>query len=614
MAASHAKAPGSVHILFVHGVGQHSRLSSLLQAYQSVRSNVRSPEAPGGYEDPIPNWKLDDFNDGASPPYVKLRNPVPGATPSDLYFYEINYSQLAGVVRANHPIDLTRLFVGFDQAVNWSRTRLVNDIREPNELQRRNIAMAGVLQKLSGVFVAATVPILGLPSVLLRNYTRTFVGTFTRFFEDVVTFAMDSNGGQLISAHMDRTVADILGSPAFADGQGEGHGENLFVIAAHSLGTVVAHNYLVRQWQANGKNLPAEFLTFGSPIGLVCWLWLFLDFPKMDYTFTEDAKPEDWPDRYFSWEPNKTSPDDRSAFRWINVINHLDPIATAFPIGYADLSIMGRQMEAFLQDGDITHRYIKTGGLASAGATHSQYFDDRKEEASFIEILLRIARVRSGDPAAVDTGRTPGRHWIDMDIDLMRLRVVTALGGFALVCIYLAAIAGEFDTNAPWALLLVYAWPGVTLGALAFWQRLIYGGSTKRTSEDRIGELRWRDLSAVPYLLRHTFSRGGTRKDPVTEAKERAAAAGPGRIARFLTFLFEFGPTAIGMLAPIFVAHWFAGRGWNPFPHIWEQRGPFVLLAVVFILYLMCFAVSQFFAHWRAAILAVYPEAAKRDS
>ena len=60
------------------------------------------------------------------------------------------------------------------------------------------------------VFVAATVPVLGLPSLLLRNYTQTIIAVSSRFFEDVATFALDKNGEQLISAHIDRTVLGTM--------------------------------------------------------------------------------------------------------------------------------------------------------------------------------------------------------------------------------------------------------------------------------------------------------------------------------------------------------------------------------------------------------------------
>src|SRR6188508_1251253 len=110
----------------VHGVGRHAPLSSLLEVYQSFRSNTRSPEAPLIYEDRIQDWRLDEVNEGTAPPYLKLipRFPDARADIVAVYIYEVNYSALAGVVRQNHPLDLTTLFVGLDLAVAAARQAL----------------------------------------------------------------------------------------------------------------------------------------------------------------------------------------------------------------------------------------------------------------------------------------------------------------------------------------------------------------------------------------------------------------------------------------------------------------------------------------------------------
>ena len=54
----------SVHLLMVHGVGRHDPLSSLLQVFQAFRANLRSPEAPVGFEDRILDWQLEDVEEG----------------------------------------------------------------------------------------------------------------------------------------------------------------------------------------------------------------------------------------------------------------------------------------------------------------------------------------------------------------------------------------------------------------------------------------------------------------------------------------------------------------------------------------------------------------------
>lgn len=40
------------------------------------------------------------------------------------------------------------------------------------------------------------------------------------------------------------------------------------MIAAHSLGSIVVHNFLVRHWQTDAASVPDTLITFGSPIGV----------------------------------------------------------------------------------------------------------------------------------------------------------------------------------------------------------------------------------------------------------------------------------------------------------------------------------------------------------
>lgn len=223
----------------VHGVGRHDRLSSLLEVYQATRANLRSPEAPALVEDRIPDWKLERFEESASPPYLKLKfrfDTEPGDS-AVVYLYEVNYSALAGVIRSNHRLDLTTLFVGLDVAVCSARQR-----QAPEALSTlfpgRPAALARSLQRVSGVMAAATGPLLGAPSLLLSRYGSSFVAAFTRFFEDVATYALDKSGEQLISEHLDRVVVNICSSEQFA-GTGAAV-RNDFIMAAHSLGGVTA--------------------------------------------------------------------------------------------------------------------------------------------------------------------------------------------------------------------------------------------------------------------------------------------------------------------------------------------------------------------------------------
>jgi hypothetical protein len=566
--------PRNVHVLFVHGVGTHSRLSSLLQAYQALRANTANPEAAIEYEDLNPEWRLQVFDDTADIPYLKLS--LPGATPGAteaVYLYEVNYSALAGVVRANHPLDLTGLFVGFDLAVNVARSRDHPD---------RSLALT--VQRLAGVFLAATVPILGLPSLVFRTYTRTLVATFTRFFEDIATFALDTSGEHLISAHVERTIEKILDPSRFSEGDAD-HARDILVIAAHSLGAIVIHNYIVREGTSGGARLPSRLLTFGSPIGLVCWTWRFLDFAGMDFN-----RPNLDHVRYFTWAHFKdqaVSPP--PPMQWINVVNHLDPIATAFPLA-------GRR---------VHHRFIKAG--KSAGSAHNAYFEDRE---GFLEILSRLAGLRAGSPEAVlDPQAQPGdgkaaarnaeRHWKEGAEALDRLSTLWWLAGLAAIAAYLAAMAWALGNGWLMLFILLFASPQLTMGTLAFCQRAICGRPTKRTSGAAIEGLPWRRLSSFPYRLRHWFRR--KRTEPQERAQVLSSGVSLGR--KLWMWLLSFTPSLAAMLLPL-AALWLVAGLQAPHPVFTQYWGLIVPgMLALFTLYLVAFAISEFVAKWRELLV-----------
>ena len=582
----------------------HTRLSSLLEAYQALRANTRNPETAIEFEDLNPEWRLQIFDDGAGTPYLKLH--LPGATrgaTDAIYLYEVNYSALAGVVRANHPLDLTGLFVGFDLAVNVARSRLEKNRPEAapaSAYSTDHASLALTVQKLAGVFVAATVPLLGVPSILFKRYTQGLVATFTRFFEDIATFALDMNGEQLISAHMDRTVECILDPGRFKEGDTE-YARDVLVIAAHSLGTIVTHSYVVRHGLGSGRGLPSRVLTFGSPIGLVCWLWLFLDFLGMDFTRRQQDDA-----RYFTWNAlvraDKSSP--LPPIQWINVVNHLDPIATAFPLDYVNLANSPAENANSLDGGRIHHRFIRTGG--SAASAHTAYFDDRQ---GFLEILSRLAGLRAGPPGAVldpaaqlapgaATPRQASEHWKEGIDALYRLRICLWLGGLAAIGVYLGAIA--WASNSWWLLWLVllFGCPPITIGMLAFCQRLICGKPTKRNSGAAIERLPWGDLWSFPHRMRHWFRGGQTEGEEAAEV----LGPGPGSVRKTWMWFLSFLPSLFAMLLPVF-ALWSvdgSGAARDLVTEYWKWIVPALL---VFTVYLIAFAISEFVMQWRAAVI-----------
>ncbi len=578
---SRTSAVSTVHLLTVHGVGGHDHLSNLLRTYQSFRANLKSVEAPVIGEDQIPGWRLTQFEEGATPPFLRLEPRVepPAGAVGAVCLYEVNYSGFAGVVRRNHPIDLTNLFLGLDLAVCAARQRprtTTSPVFAGNSAQ-----LAQCLQRVAGVLTAGTVPIIGLPAIVFRDYIGTFIATFTRFFEDVATFVLDKNGEQLISAHLDRTMETI----ARAMNQGD-----RLVVAAHSLGSVVVHNYVVRQWSAEkGGVLPDTVVTFGSPVGLLMWIWLFLDFENMDFQQRVSA------DHYFCWNPVSRGEATRTPLSWINVVNCVDPIATAFPVAALDLSATDVTIAPGLKGGTIAHRFFGRDEVASVGAAHNEYLNDKK---GFLKILLRASGLALGDPEDVASARSAAQHWLATRSVLRTLQ--WALFGLAMLAIglYCGLVAREFqDPRALW-FVLPFVWPPITIGVLAFFQRLMLGGPTKRITAALIRGMKWSDAVSFPYRLRDAIRRS---PDPTADVDPMAPSRG--YLTRLMISAISFMPTLAAMSVPIVGMAWLTGHWPTPaglWARIWSVE---TLLALAFfMLYVTCCAGYELVRTWRRVV------------
>ena len=571
-------------------MGQHDRLSLLLQVFQSARSNLRSSEAPSSFEDHIPGWELSDFNEEGAPPYLKLvpRNPEVEDYAA-VYIYEVNYSSLAGVVRQNHTLDLTQLFVGFDMAVAISRQRLRSPAPTLNVGDAKRLG--SVLQRVSGVFAAATGPLLGLPSMLLRKYTNTVVAVYTRFFEDVATFALDRNGEKVISAHFDRTVENIVGSPQFT-GQGVIPDAD-FIVAAHSLGSVVVHNHLVRKWTdvTHQHCVPRRLVTFGSPIGLLTWLWLFLDFPDLTFTTTKPrADAEDRFDDFFCWTPANNAGQSAAPLTWINVANRLDPIATVFPAAAVDMSRPVSEVIGSLAKGEISHRFHGNSKITSVGAAHTQYLNDRD---GFLEILLRLAGLSSSGEADEVQCATQAEHWRSTRSTLRTLLLILWIASFACAVAYCGLITWTFRNLWVLGSVIFFVVPPVTIGLLAFWQRLFFGGPTKRVPTARIRHLKWLDLASFPYRLRGAMARavGAPEKiDPNRPARTRPAI--------YTLKALAFVPTLLAMMIPVCAGYLITHRAPAPPTSVTYYVGALL----IFVLYQILCAAYELVASWLAVL------------
>lgn len=564
----------------VHGVGGHDHLSNLLRTYQSFRANLTSVEAPIEGEDLIPGWRLVQFEEGATPPVLTLEpreSPMPG-TIGKVCLYEVNYSGLAGVVRRNQPLDLTGLFLGLDLAVCASRQRRRTAVSTP--FGGDTAALGRGLQQVAGVLTAGTVPIIGLPALLFKNYIGTFIALFTRFFEDVATFVLDKNGEQLISAHLDRTMAVI--------GKGVVPGDR-FVVAAHSLGSVVVHNYVVRQWTAGKGRIPDAVVTFGSPIGLLTWIWLFLDFEDMDFNRRVSA------DRYFCWNPVSNGAAARPAVSWINVVNCVDPIATAFPVEALDLSSTRATIASALNGGAIAHRFFGPAKVARVGGSHGEYLNDK---AGFLEILLRASGLAPGAPEEVRSTRTPAQHWLATGSVLRATQWGLFVGAMAGLAGYLAVVAHAFHSPRAFWFMPIFLWPALTIGTLAFFQRLMLGGPTKRITSALIREMSWRDIVSFPYRLRERILRS-----PDVDGDVDPMAPSPGYVTRLAINAVSFTPTLAAMAIPVIGMCWWTGD-WPPWSavgtRLWRSR---TLLALgLFMVYVTVCALHELVRTWRRVV------------
>lgn len=584
-----APAPDrTVHLLVVHGVGGYNHLSNLLRTYQSLRANLRSIEAPVFAEDLIPGWRLVQFVEDATPPVLTLEPRVAPQAGSvvKVCVYEVNYSQFAAVLRQNHRLDLTNLFLGLDLAVCAVRRR---DRPAYDPVFGGNTGELGCcLQSVAGVLSAGTVPIVGLPALLFRDYLGTFIATFTRFFEDVATFVLDKNGEQLISSHFDRALEQI-GKAMQPDDR--------LIVAAHSLGSVVAHNSAVRTWTTASGLRADTVITFGSPIGLLTWIWLFLDFERMDFNqrITED--------RYFCWNPVPKGAAARRKVAWFNAVNLTDPIATWFPSGAVDLAATPAELQQALEGGDLRQYFFGRDALTAVGAAHSEYLHDKR---GFLEIVMRATGLAIGRPEQVETTRSPVEHRVATMSRLAGLQRLLWIGAMAAIVGYCLLVARAFEParwyGDPRALLfaLPFVWPRATMAVLAFFQRLLFGGPTKRIPLTLIRDMPMTDPIALPYRVRDMVLRvlGRARDvDPLAPSQ--------GYAARLAFKALSFVPTLAGMLVPLAGVAWLREESLLPGGSWGAVSAQALGGLALFMFYVGACAAHELVAAWRRVLRAL---------
>jgi hypothetical protein len=503
--------------------------------------------------------------------------------------YEVNYSSLAGVIRQNQPLDLTELFVGLDLATCAARQRLKT--APTSGVGAHAIELGRRLQRISGVLAAGTVPILGLPAIAFRKYLGTFIAVFTRFFADIATFILDKNGEELISAHIDRTMRTIGGAVTTDD---------RLVVAAHSLGSVVIHNYIVRQWASalRAQPVPDTVVTFGSPIGLLTWGWLFLDFEGMRFDKRLSA------DRYLCWNPVSNGTTVHKELSWINVVNCVDPIATAFPVQMVDLSAPEATIRAGLRGGTIAHRFFGPAKITAIGEAHVEYFNDKK---GFLEILLRASGLAPGAPEDVPTMRSASEHWTSTRKTLaVAERILLGAAAVAIGSYCWIVAPTDLKVRGLW-FVAPFLFPRLTIGFLTFFQRLFLGGPTKRIPLALIRQMAWSDPVSFPYRLRELMlSRfRETDVDPI--------APSPGYVTRLAIKAISFAPTMVLMAIPITGMAWWSGR-WPTATGSWAAflSARTLEALVCFMIYVVCCALYELARIWRSVVQIVNEEPDKR--
>lgn len=331
--------------------------------------------------------------------------------------------------------------------------------------------------------------------------------------------------------------------------------------------------------------LPGTVVTFGSPIGLITWLWLFLDFEGFDFNRWRQV------DTYFCWDPivNKAGPG--TPLKWVNVVNCLDPIASAFPDQAVDLSRTGDELRDEL-GGGVTHCHCGPAKFTATGRAHTDYLHDRD---GFLEILQRAAGLRPGAVEEVACNR-PRDHWSGTWRVLGRVRLVMWFTAIAFALGYCAIVAWHFQEWRVMAATFLFAIPAVTVGGMAFVQRFFFGGRTKRISRQRIASLRW-DPVSLPYRLRQIA--GDLRKRiaglPLDDVGLPSHRPWLHRLNKLLAFL----PTLAAMLTPAGIGWLITGRG----PSRYMPVSGYVFPLLAFIIYLMACAVFELVSAWRSMLV-----------
>jgi len=300
----------------------------------------------------------------------------------------------------------------------------------------------------------------------------------------------------------------------------------------------------------------------------------------------------------------------------------MDPIGTAFLQKYAFIGVPLETLHLGLSGGVVEHRFVDRGWLATA---HTSYIVDRplrlppsNLKPTFVEILLSVLNLRSQTLAAQAPNAAEG-HWKDTSRRLWRwmwgLRVAGILCLFVFACWAAGTATGPAAISRVWPALwiLPFLAPPFVIGALAFFQNLVWGASTARISEDTIeGNLpmwspfrirqelssrRVRRLLAV-VLLPSAWLLGRRGWEALEISLQMQTA-----VRRFSLGIVSLLPSLAGMVFLWWLIRFGLGAGIVLWP--WLLGWHWGIL--IGFLYLLSFAAAEILRHWRNMILAIKP-------
>jgi hypothetical protein len=260
-----------------------------------------------------------------------------------------------------------------------------------------------------------------------------------------------------------------------------------------------------------------------------------------------------------------------------------------------DISRTVADIGASLEGGRVEHRFRGKPGLTAAATAHTDYVHDR---TGLIEILLRSAGLRHEDPAAVES-TAAATHWRVTRSTLDALSVILWFVAVAAAAAYCGLVAWKYREPRVMWLVPLFAVPRATIWLMAFWQRLFFGGPTKRIPDDRIARLSWLDVTSFPYRLRRQVGPlFGARRDVDPNKPARAYAALAHKALSFI-------PTAFAMLLPVAVAARLTGQPLG----VKAAFGSIVSGVLTFTIYLIVCTAGEVVGCWRGALRVVKPEA-----